>query len=294
VEEVSETDAFSVVTTYATPRPAGAFVPRGTSFANTDYPIQGPISNIGDGEHYGLVRQINTQITNDGGTPATADTIPRIRELLYWRLWTDAAQANYVAMETDPARGWVHISAQKKIKTYFAQSSGDPDAGGPVLQLAFSSADHDVIAWRKIAALAHHGGRLACLAETDTQEFALYLSANAGLTIEESLVMPDALSALVFYVAARDWLVALWEDSTSHQVKRKLSLDGGETWSSSTDCQYLPLAGGSLVDLEGTLQDKSGMPHAGGSVALVVTPQGSDTAMVLISQDGGAQWRQVL
>lgn len=36
------------------------------------------------------------------------------------------------------------------------------------------------------------------------------------------------------------------------------------------------------------------MPHAGGSVALVVTPAGSDTAMALISQDGGDQWRQVL
>jgi hypothetical protein len=205
-------------------------------------------------------------------------------------LWTDAAQANYVAMEADPARGWLHISAEQKIKTYFAQSGGD----GGLLSLAFSSPDHDVLAWRKLVALAHHGGRLACLAETDTEEFTLYLSANAGLTIEESLVMPDALSALVFYVAARDWLVVLWEDSTSNQVKRKISLDGGATWSSATDCQYIPLAGGSLVDLEGALQDKSGMPHAGGSVALVVTPPGSDTAMVLISQDGGAQWRQVL
>lgn len=99
VEEISETDAFSVVTTYPSPRPVGSFVPRGTTFANTDAPIQGPSSNIGDGEHYGLVRQINSQIRNDGGTPATADVIPRTRELLYWRLWTDSPpEGTLVAM----------------------------------------------------------------------------------------------------------------------------------------------------------------------------------------------------
>lgn len=105
--------------------------------------------------------------------------------------------------------------------------------------------------------------------------------------------MTNAASSLVGYDEARGWIVVWWEDSTSHQVKRRISRDGGASWESAQDCQWTP-TGGASQDLEAELRDVKLVRELAGRFVMVVLPEGESTGVVLMSGNGGLDWTQVL
>lgn len=284
IEETHETDS-GVTTAITPPNPVGQLVPRPSGFSLSSEPLQGTNSNAGDGYNLdpGFEFVTNT-VDNAGGTNASEVAYPYHRQRQYVRLWTDAPSENFTAIEHDPPRGWLHLAAGLKVHTYWRES-------GTLAPLeAFAGDDLAVDAIRRLERTT--GGRLLVLAEDGTS-YKLYHSGDGGRTIGALLTMTNAASSLVVYDEARGWIVVWWEDSTSHQVKRRISRDGGASWESAQDCQWTP-TGGASQDLEAELRDVKLVRELAGRFVMVVLPEGESTGVVLMSGNGGLDWTQVL
>ena len=105
--------------------------------------------------------------------------------------------------------------------------------------------------------------------------------------------MTNAASALVGYDGVRNWMVVWWEDATTHQVKRRISRDGGDSWESAESCTWTP-AGGSSENLLAELFDVKFVRELAGRFAMVIKENGASTGATIMSGDGGLTWSQVL
>lgn len=103
--------------------------------------------------------------------------------------------------------------------------------------------------------------------------------------------MTNAASSLIEYDPARNWVLVFWEDATSHQVYRRISRDGGDSWESAVAVQWTP-TGGSLTNLVGELLDSCRVGELAGR--LVATVKVSSVGKTIMSGDGGLTWSQVL
>lgn len=260
------------------PVSVGDFIPRttGSDFAHSNQPLRGERQN-------GF--RVNT-IENDGGTPTDGTLSPYNRDRVYKRFWTGGT-TELGAIEHDPARGWIHQAEGEKIVTYSREDQAE--AGGALrLVKLFSSDDLGIGTIRRMRVMV--GGRLLVLASSGSVHN-LYLSGDGGKTVAEILSMTNAASSLVEYDPARNWVLVFWEDATSHQVYRRISRDGGDSWESAVAVQWTP-SGGSLTNLVGELLDSCRVGELAGR--LVATVKVSSVGKTIMSGDGGLAWSQVL
>lgn len=108
----------------------------------------------------------------------------------------------------------------------------------------------------------------------------VYRSLDSGISLEVILSV-ESSSALIEHDSIRDWLVFLYSDS-SGLVWRRVSMDGGLTWSSSTVVKL------GSVQLQGYLLDITCDIRSGGVLFMVVDVLGS--TQVLSSMDFGESW----
>lgn len=288
VNEVSVTTGAGT-TTYPTPIPRGRLVARASGYALGDTGLRGIVGN-------GALTSANAdvftnEVDNPGGTPATSASIePYHRQLTYDRFWPGVPSEPPTAIEHDPARAWVHVVYTDRVATYWRESgSALPSRTG--LDEAFEGEDLSI---GTIHALVREAsGRLLVLTQS-ASTWSLYTSGDGGLSVGGAVVvMTNAASALVGYDGVRNWMVVWWEDATTHQVKRRISRDGGDSWESAESCTWTP-AGGSSENLLAELFDVKFVRELAGRFAMVIKENGASTGATIMSGDGGLTWSQVL
>ena len=277
VAEISFTNT-SGTDTYADPIPRGHLVARASGFAIGNTGLRGTIF---PGNFF------TNEIDNAGGTPSAMTLAPYHRQLIYDRWWPDQP-TEMTALEHDPPRGWIHVARGLAIYTY-ARESGT-GAGLAGFEEIFKGEELTVDTIHRLERIT--GGRLLVLAQVESA-YKLYQSGDGGQTIEELLTMTNAASSLVGYDGVRNWLVVWWEDATTHQVKRRVSRDGGSSWESAQSCTWTP-AGGSSENLLAAIKDVKFVRELAGRFVMVIKKEGASSGATIMSGDGGLTWSQVL
>jgi hypothetical protein len=216
------------------------------------YPKGGPIIDV---------------TADDGPAPVPSGSVvsvARRRERICFRVVPGTAE--FLALEMDSPRSWLHAGVGKRIRTYNIMTRS----------VAFESDEFaNVDTWKHLCVDSRHAS-LLCLGIEGGVTSRVFLSEDAGLTGTETLTVTTTSSVLKVFSEA-NMAVFLWENGAG--VYRQESLDGGATWSSA---EAVTLSG---VPLDCTLLDKSGDPRASDILHLSVQI-GADT-QVLYSEDHG-------
>lgn len=206
---------------------------------------------------------------------ASVSTIAYTRKRI--RAWFALSDVDpFRPLAYDSERGWLHIGAGPKIKTYHAPA-------GLVID-AFASADHPVESFAGLSYDTRAGGLLWALGVTSGGAYKIYRSWNGGVDIEEVLSMSVG-SGQIVVESERGALVWIYDDgssSTPGTIKRRVSWDRGATWDAAAS---VTVSGSTLT---GRVLSLSHDPRAGAVLAMAAEYGGS--TKVLLSWDVGATW----
>jgi len=182
------------------------------------------------------------------------------------------------AVTTDSPRQWLHISKGKQVWTYDLTTFAN----------VYNSVDYSVDCWITFRTDPRRGV-LWMLGRTNNSPpytFSVWSSEDAGVTGNQEVTVSANSSALE-RSSERGRLIWVYGDSSDNVfVRSKDTQDASGVFGTAQACMF----GGS--QLVATVHDLAEDPRVGG--LLILTCTSGTTDMILVSEDLGLTWEQVL